>query len=78
MSQKTAAMKTGDSKQLSVTVAPDNATDKTATFSSSDETVATVDATGLVKAVKAGTATITATLDGKTDTTAVTVTDPTA
>jgi uncharacterized protein YjdB len=36
--------------QLSVTVAPDNTTDKTVTWSSSDNTIATVDSNGLVTA----------------------------
>ena len=47
--------------QLIATVEPEDATDKKVTWSGSDETVATVDATGLVTAIKAGTATITAT-----------------
>ena len=51
----------GESVQLTATVKPDNATDKSVTWSSSDESVATVDATGLVKSIKVGSATITAT-----------------
>lgn len=43
------------------------------TYSSSDETVATVSATGVVKSISAGTATITATLPGATVSTTDTV-----
>lgn len=50
----------GDSETLVATVKPDNATDKTVTWTSSDEAVATVDETGKVTAVKEGAATITA------------------
>ena len=46
---------------LSFTLKPDNAIDKTVTWSSDNTAVATVDATGRVHAVAEGTATITAT-----------------
>ena len=60
---------------LTATVSPENADDKTVTWSSSDESVAKVDKnTGKVTAVKAGTATITAeTVNGKTAACKVTV-----
>ena len=48
----------------------ENASDETVTWSSSDETIATVDSTGKVTAVGAGTATITATANGGTNVTA--------
>ncbi|MDR2042569.1 MAG: Ig-like domain-containing protein, partial [Tannerella sp.] len=51
----------GVTQQLTATVLPDNATDKTVSWSSSHPDVATVSETGLVTAVGAGTATITAT-----------------
>ena len=66
----------GDSGQLTATVQPSNATNKDVTWSSSDEKVATVNS-GKVTAVKAGTATITATAadgSGKTASCEVTVT----
>jgi len=51
----------GDSKTLTATVSPENADNKTVTWSSSDEAIATVDENGKVTAVAAGTATIKAT-----------------
>ena len=50
----------GNTITLTATVAPDNATDKTVTWTSSNESVATV-ADGVVTGVAAGTATITVT-----------------
>ncbi|MDE6631411.1 MAG: Ig-like domain-containing protein, partial [Muribaculaceae bacterium] len=65
----------GDTANLTATIAPENATDKSVTWTSSDEAVATVSADGVVSAVKAGTATITAaSSNGKTATCTVTVT----
>jgi hypothetical protein len=66
-----AAGKTG---QLTATVAPDNATDKTITWSSNNTAAATVDANGLVTAIAVGTATITAKAGDKSATCEVTVT----
>lgn len=60
----TLSLTEGESGNLTATVAPSNATDKTITWSSSNKQVATV-AEGKVTAVKAGTATITATAGGK-------------
>ena len=58
---------------LTATVKPDDATDKTVTWTSSNPAVATVDASGKVHAVAAGEATITATAGDKTATCKVTV-----
>ncbi len=58
--------------QLSFTATPAGAGAEIA-WSSSDEAVATVDENGLVTAVAAGTATITLTVDGLTDTVVITV-----
>ena len=68
------ALTVGDAAvQLKATVAPDNATDKTVTWTSSNPAIATVDATGKVTAVAGGEATITAKAGDKTATCKVTV-----
>jgi len=69
----------GGSETLSATVAPDNATNKAVTWTTSDPAKVTV-VNGTVTAVAAGSATITVTTaDGnKKDTCAVTVTDSAA
>ena len=64
----------GATEQLTATVKPDNATNKTVTWSTSNSTYVTVDNTGKVTAVKSGEATITATASGKTADCKVTVT----
>ena len=70
------ALTVGDAAaQLTATVAPDNATDKTVTWSIDKTSVATVDATGKVTAVAEGEATITAKAGDKTATCKVTVCD---
>ena len=58
---------------LAVTVAPLNVTYTSVVWKSSDTDVATVDQIGNVKAIAAGSTTITATADGKSDTCVVTV-----
>ena len=63
----------GETATLTATVKPDNASDKTVTWSSSKTSVATVDASGKVTAVAEGTATITAKAGDKTATCSVTV-----
>lgn len=50
----------GEQFQLTTTVYPENATDKTLSWSSSDETVATVDGSGMVTVKSTGSARITA------------------
>ena len=68
------SVETGKTIQLAATVIPDNATDKTVTWSSSDTGIAAVDENGTVTGVATGTATITATAGGKSATHTVTVT----
>ncbi len=66
----------GATGQLTATVSPSNATNKTVSWSSSNTGVATVSSSGLVTGVAAGTATITVTTQdqGKTATASITVT----
>ena len=65
----------GNSETLNVIINPEDTTDdKTVTWSSTDTTIATVDQNGKVTAVAPGTATIKATVAGKTAECIVTVT----
>ena len=67
-------IKVGATAQLTTTVAPaDTTDDKTVIYTSSDATIATVDATGKVTAVKPGKVTITAKVGTFTDTVEITV-----
>lgn len=76
VSPATLSLVEGDSEQLRATVSPSGAANKAVSWTSSATAVATVDNTGKVTAVNAGSATITVkTADGgKTATCAVTVT----
>lgn len=60
ISPSSAVLKIGESLTLTATVTPPDAADIDVTWGSSDETVATVDADGLMSAKSAGTAVITA------------------
>ena len=72
LSKEELTLKEGDSETITATVKPDDATDKTVTWTSSDPSVATVDG-GKIEAVKEGTATVTAKAGDKTATCKVTV-----
>ena len=72
VSPSTLNMTEGDTQKLQASVSPSDATDKTVTWSSSNDQVASVSG-GTVTAIKAGTATITATAGGKKGTCTVTV-----
>lgn len=75
VSPSTASIDVGSTVQLTETVLPSNATDKSVSWSSSNTSIATVNSSGLVSGISAGSATITVTTtDGnKTSTCAVTV-----
>ncbi|MEQ8176399.1 MAG: Ig-like domain-containing protein [Syntrophomonadaceae bacterium] len=61
LDKTTDSITVGSSDQLTATVTPDNATNKSVSWESSDPSVATVSDTGLVTAIAVGTATITVT-----------------
>ncbi|MQL53258.1 hypothetical protein GFC01_13520 [Desulfofundulus thermobenzoicus] len=75
LDRNTLSLTVGSTVQLEATVSPDNATDKNVTWSTSDESIATVDDQGNVKGVAVGKATITVTTadGGFQDTCEVTV-----
>jgi uncharacterized protein YjdB len=79
LSPTTASLAVGGTQQLTPTVLPANATNKSVNYSSSNTAVATVNGSGLITAVANGTATITVTTisGSKTSTCAVTVSTPT-
>lgn len=77
LSKTEATVERGKEITLTATVSPEGAKDKTVVFASDNETVATVTADGVVKAVATGTANITATtVNGKSATCKVTVIVP--
>lgn len=76
LDKNTLTLHIGETSQLTATVLPDNADDKTVVWSSDNKQVATVSESGLVTAVSDGEATVTATAGGKKTTCTVTVTDP--
>ena len=74
LDQTAVTLKPGETVQLHATVNPENATNKTVTFSADNQQVATVSEDGLVTAHAPGQATITAkTANGKTATCVITV-----
>ncbi len=63
------SIKEGESKKLTVTITPENVTDKNVKWKSNDENIATISSTGEITAKKAGKVEITATSsNGKIDT----------
>ncbi|MBQ2509899.1 MAG: Ig-like domain-containing protein, partial [Erysipelotrichaceae bacterium] len=67
LDRESAALEEGKTIQLTAEVLPENADDKSLTWASDDEDVATVDQSGLVTAVAEGTATITVTTNDGSD-----------
>ena len=76
LSKTSLSLTKGQSETLTATVMPENATDKSVTWTSSNASVASVDQNGKVTAVKSGSATITATAGDKSATCSVKVTTP--
>ncbi|MCD8194762.1 MAG: DUF5050 domain-containing protein [Coprobacillus sp.] len=76
ISPSSLSLTVGDSTSVSVSINPSNATDKTYTLTSSNDSVASVDSNGVVTAISVGTTTITATSNdgGKSATCSVSVT----
>lgn len=77
---ETLDMNVGDTTYVSATILPEDTTEEIVymSISSSDESVVTVDDTGLVTAIGPGTATITGIINNCSDTITVTVVDPNA
>ena len=79
LNHASAELTKGGTLQLTATVMPEDATDKSVTWATSDKNIATVDTVGVVTAVAAGTATITTTTNDGSNLSAscvVTVTEP--
>ncbi len=73
LNKTTVTLKKGETATLTATVMPNNATNKTVTYTSSNTKVAKVDNNGKITAVGGGKAIITAKADGKTATCTVNV-----
>ena len=73
LNQTSVTLTVGGTVALMAVVTPDDATDKTVTWTSSDETKAVVTDAGMVVALKPGTVVITATADGKSAVCVVTI-----
>ena len=76
LSQNSLSLTVGESATLTATVTPANATAQTVTWSSSNPDVASVDQNGLVKALREGSATITASVGGQSAACTVSVKEP--
>jgi uncharacterized protein YjdB/glycosidase len=74
VSPTSASLYAGNTQQLTATISPANATNKNVTWTSSNTTIATVNSSGLVTAVSAGTAMITATTQDGNKTASATIT----
>lgn len=73
LNRNTLMLEPGETKELTATIKPDNADDKTVRWSSSDMEIAVVESDGTVVAIGIGTAVITAQADDKKTTCEVTV-----
>lgn len=75
VSPKTNNLEVGATRQLNVTIEPSDI-ESTATYTSSDDEVASISESGLITAIGVGTATITVEVDGVSDVATVNVTEP--
>ena len=75
LSMSSVSMQVGETRQLTATVYPENASDRTVTWSSSEMDIATVDEQGKVVALAPGAVIITAEAGGKSANCQVTVTN---
>lgn len=75
LSRTTLPLKIGETSQLTATTLPENATEKTVTWSSNAPNIASVDKTGLITAIAEGEATITAMVTDKIATCTISVID---
>jgi len=71
--ERSVTLKVGETYQLAPTVAPADATDTSAKYSTRSSSIATVSADGLIRARAAGSTTITVTIDGRSATCSVRV-----
>ncbi|MEP3208404.1 MAG: Ig-like domain-containing protein [Maribacter sp.] len=76
LTPESATLEVGETENIIFSILPANATDQTVTWSSSDNNIAAVDASGIVTAIAAGNSTITATTNdgGFIDTSSISVT----
>ncbi|WP_139063842.1 immunoglobulin-like domain-containing protein [Bacillus sp. FJAT-27986] len=68
-------LRTGKTQQLTATITPTDATEQQVTWTSSDESIATISEEGTLKTISEGTVTITATADGISSSKTIVVAD---
>ena len=73
LNKKSTSLTVGKSESLKLTISPSNASNKVASWKSSDESVVKVDKSGKITAVGVGSATVTVTVDGVSTSISVTV-----
>ena len=76
LNESSVSMQVGDTRQLTAEIQPENADNRTVSWKSSDNGTATVDESGLITAIAVGEAVITATVEDKSATCKVTVSEP--
>jgi len=76
LNESSVSLMVGDTWQLTAEIQPENADNRTVSWESSDNGTATVDESGLITAIAVGEAVITATVEDKSATCTVTVSEP--